>query len=131
LARLDPTEILTLGGIVDALQVEATQPFAARTIVRQQDGQELGEIWLVASAGTEVGDAYLEAARTRWNVDTATEQFAPEVGVRLWLLGGNDDLNLWAADLEAGSIIAVQAPTSVAPGAFTDVLQAWRRGLPG
>jgi hypothetical protein len=92
LAALDPPEILTLGGVVDALRVEETQPFAARTIVRTQDGQELG--------------------------------------VRLWLLGGNEDLNLWATDLEARSIVAFQAPANVAPSAFTDVLQAWRRGLP-
>lgn len=92
LAALDPPEILALGGVVDALRVEETQPFAARTIVRTQDGQELG--------------------------------------VRLWLLGGNEDLNLWATDLEARSIVAFQAPANVAPSAFTDVLQAWRRGLP-
>jgi hypothetical protein len=130
LAALDPPEILTLSGVVDALQVEETQPFAARTIVGAVDGQELGEIWLVASAGTDAGDDYLAAARARWDIDTATEQFAPEVGVRLWLLGSNVDVNLWATDLESGSIIVIQAPTNVAPLTLTNALQAWRRRLP-
>lgn len=126
LNALNPPEILTFGGSVDAEQLETTQPFAARTISRD-DGLAVGQLWLIASGGTDAGDAYLAAARDRWDVDAAIDQYSPEVGVRLWLLGTDSTINLWASDLEADSMVLVQAPTTADPGVLTDALRAWRR----
>jgi hypothetical protein len=126
LSELDPPELLTFDGSVDAEQIESTQPFAARTLSRD-DGLEVGELWLIASSGSDAGDAYLSAARARWNVDTAVEQYAPEVGVRLWLLAADATVNLWAGNLTLDSMVLVQAPIGVEPSILTDVLKAWRR----
>ena len=82
---------------------------------------------MIASSGSDAGDAYLSAARARWNVDTAVEQYAPEVGVRLWLLAADATVNLWAGNLTLDSMVLVQAPIGVEPSILTDVLKAWRR----
>ncbi len=125
-AELDPPEIVTFDGVVDAEQVESTQPFAARTL-RDGDGTEIGQAWLVATGGSEVGDAYLAAARERWSTDAAIEQYAPEVGVRLWLLTADEQLNLWSAPLLDDSLVVVRSAAAVDPEAIADLLRAWRR----
>lgn len=125
LAPLDPPDILTFEGRLDAEQLESTQPFAARTLHRG-DGSVVGELWLIASGGSEVGDAYLAAARARWNLDAAVDQFTPEAGLRLWLLGADATTNLWAGDLDDDSMILLQSPVTVDPTTLTDVLKAWR-----
>lgn len=126
LALLEPPELLTFTGVLDAEQVETTQPFAARTISRD-DGLEVGELWLIASGGSAAGDDYLAAARNRWDVDAAVDQFAPEVGVRLYLLGADDTTHLWASDVEDNSIVLIQAPAAMDPQLLVDALRAWRR----
>lgn len=126
LSPLDPAEILTFDGSVDAEQVETTQPFAARVISRP-DGLAVGELWLIASGGSEAGDLYLAAARERWNLDAAIDQYSRDVGVRLWLLGSDSTTNIWASDLEEDSLLLVQAPITVDPAVLTDALQSWRR----
>ena len=126
--KLDPPELLTFGGSIDAEQVELTQPFAARSLHRTDD-TAVGELWLIASAGTEPGDAYLDAARDRWSLDAAIDQFSPDVGLRLWLLGSDESTNLWASDLEERSMVLVQAPVAVDPVILTDALRAWRRTI--
>lgn len=128
---LDPAELTTFAGAVPVESVETTQPFGARTIVRAEDGLRVGELWLVASAGTEAGDGYLVAARDRWDLDSALDQYSPEVGVRLWRLGGDDSINIWASDLDDRSMVVIQAPVAVDPAVVTDAFQAWRRSLPG
>lgn len=128
LDELDPPELLTYGGSIDAEQVELTQPFAARTLHRADD-TAVGELWLIASAGTEPGDAYLAAARDRWSLDAAVDQFSPDVGLRLWLLATDQSTNLWASDLEDRSMVLVQAPVSVDPVILTDALRSWRRTI--
>jgi hypothetical protein len=125
-AELDPPEIVTFDGPVDAEQVEATQPFAARTLTAA-DGTEIGQSWLVATGGSEVGDAYIAAARERWSIDDAIDQYAPEVGVRLWLLTADDTMNLWSAPLLEDSLVVVRSSTAVDPELITDLLCAWRR----
>ncbi|MEM7142150.1 MAG: hypothetical protein AAF548_14090 [Actinomycetota bacterium] len=128
LTLLEPGEILTLDGSIDTEMLETTQPFAARTIVRE-DGVEVGELWLMASGGSAAGDDYLAAARERWNVDAAIDQFAPAPGVRMWKLGEGDGLTIWAMDLDADAIVIVQAPTLVSPEVLTDTTRAWRRNV--
>ena len=124
-----PPVLLTFDGPVDVATLEASQPFAARTIRSEQDKVIVGELWLIASAGSEAGDAYLAAARSRWDLSAAVDQFSPEVGVRLWRLGGDDMTDVWAADLEDKSMVIVQAPVSVAPSVLTNSLSAWRRSI--
>jgi len=125
----DPPVLLTFDGLVDVATLEASQPFAARTIRSERDGANVGELWLIASAGSEAGDAYLAAARARWDLSAAIDQFSPQVGVRLWRLGGDDRTDVWAADLEDRSMVIIQAPVSVAPSLLTDSLRAWRRSI--
>jgi hypothetical protein len=125
-APLDPPEILTFEGRLDTEQLESTQPFAARTL-HGTDGVAVGELWLIASGGSEVGDAYLAAARARWSLAAAVGQFSPEVGLRLWLLGADSTTNLWASDLDDDSMILVRSPPTIEPRTLTDVLKAWRR----
>jgi hypothetical protein len=126
LAPLDPPELLTLDGTLDAEQIETTQPFAARTLTRNE-GEAVGELWLIASGGSTPGNAYLAAARNRWNSEAALDNHSPEVGVRLWLLGADTTKNLWVGDLKNDSMVVIQAPLSVHPSVLTDVLKAWRR----
>ena len=126
LAPLDPPELTTFGGRLDADRLEATQPFAARTL-RGPDDAALGSLWLIASGGSATGDAYLAAARARWGVDAAVDRFAPEVGLRVWLLGSDATDNLWGGDLFEDSMVLVRAPVAVDPVLLTDLLDAWRR----
>ncbi|MEZ5246855.1 MAG: hypothetical protein R2707_17305 [Acidimicrobiales bacterium] len=130
LAPLDPPEILTFDGVLDADQLEATQPFAARTLQRTAGStpgaSTLGEVWLIASGGSTAGDAYLAAARERWNREAAIDLFSPEVGLRLWLLGSDGTTDLWVSDLDDDAMILVQAPTTADPAALADVLDTWR-----
>ncbi len=128
LAELDPPELLTFDGKVYVEQVETTQPFAARTLHRA-DGAAVGELWLVASGGTDAGDAYLATARDRWSLESAVDQYSPEVGLRLWLLGSDETTNLWDSDLENDSMVLIQAAVSVDPKLLTDALGAWRREI--
>ena len=125
---LDPPEILTFDGTLDVEMLETTQPFAARTIQRD-DGSAVGELWLIASGGSDAGDDYLASARDRWNVENAIDSYAPAAGVRLWKLGSGDGLTLWATDLEADSTLIIQAPSLVSPELLTDTLRAWRRAI--
>jgi hypothetical protein len=129
LDELDPPELLTFGGPLDIALIEASQPFAARTIRAGQDDMRVGEIWLIASAGGPAGDAYLAAARDRWDLSAAIGQFSPEVGMRLWRLGGDSSLDIWAADLEDRSMVIIQAPVTIAPILLTDSIKAWRRAI--
>ncbi len=129
LEKLDPPQLLTFDGVIDIATIETSQPFAARTIRRAQDDLDVGELWLIASSGTEAGDAYLAAARARWDLAAAVDQFSPEVGGRLWRLGGDDSINLWASDVDRSSMVIIQAPVSVAPIVLTDSLKAWRRAI--
>ena len=129
LDRLDPPELLTFVGPLDVETLETSQPIAARTIRRERDGLAVGELWLIASFGTEVGDAYLAAARTRWDSGAAVDQFSTEVGVRLWLLGGDDETNLWASDLDDRSMAIIQAPVGLDPTGLTDAVGAWRKAI--
>jgi hypothetical protein len=130
LAPLDPPVVLTFDGGLDADQLEATQPFAARTLRRDDGstlgGPALGQLWLIASGGSTAGDAYLAAARERWNLDAAVDQFSPEVGLRLWLLGADATTTLWASDLDEDSMVLLQSPASVDPAILADALDAWR-----
>lgn len=129
LAPLDPPEILTFDGVLDLEMLETTQPFAARTIRRADDGVDVGELWVIASGGSEDGDAYLASARARWSVEAAIDQFAGGAGLRIWKLGEGDGLTVWATDLEANSMIIVQAPSLVSPEILTDTLRGWRRSI--
>jgi hypothetical protein len=129
LDMLDPPELLTFIGPIDVETLETSQPFAARTIRRERDGLAVGELWLIASSGTEVGDAYLAAARARWDSGAAIDQFSTEVGVRLWLLGADDETNLWASDLDDRSMAIIQAPAGLDPTALTDAIGAWRKAI--
>jgi hypothetical protein len=129
LVELDPPQLLTFDGVIDVASIETSQPFAARTIRRAQDGSDVGELWLIASSGTDAGNAYLAAARARWDLAAALDQFSPEVGVRLWRLGGDESINLWASDVDRASLVIIQAPVSVAPVVLTDSLKAWRRAI--
>jgi hypothetical protein len=129
LDELDPPELLTFDGPLDVALIEASQPFAARTIRAGQDAMRVGELWLIASAGDTAGDAYLDAARDRWNSSAAIDQFSPEVGMRLWRLGGDSTLDIWAADLEDRSMVIIQTPVTIAPILLTDSIKAWRRAI--
>ncbi|GJM37466.1 MAG: hypothetical protein DHS20C19_08330 [Acidimicrobiales bacterium] len=128
IAPLDPPEILTFDGSLDVEMLETTQPFAARTVTRD-DGLEVGELWLIASSGSDVGDAYLASARERWDIAAAVDSYAPAAGVRLWQLGSGDGLTLWATDLEQDSMLVIQAPSLLSPEIVTDTLRAWRRAI--
>lgn len=128
LAPLEPPRLRTLAGEIDLAPVEASQPFAARSL-RGADGTELGELWLIASGGTEPGDAYLTAARDRWGEARALDRFAADVGVRIWRLAGDETRTLWAGELEAASLVLVQAPAALDPRVLTDALEAWREAV--
>ncbi|MDW3220377.1 MAG: hypothetical protein R8F63_17345 [Acidimicrobiales bacterium] len=128
LAPLDPPEIVTFDGALDVEMLETTQPFAARTVTTGDD-QDVGELWLIASSGSEEGDAYLASARDRWNIEAAVDSYAPAAGVRLWKLGSGDGLTVWATDLEQDSLLVIQAPSLVPPEIITNTLRAWRRAI--
>ena len=128
LTELDPPEIQTFRGIIDAELLEATQPFAARTLSGSDDAA-IGQIWLIASGGSEAGDDYLTAARERWNPDGAIDQFSPDVGVRLWLLAGDATTKVWLSDLEDDSMVLVRVAADVDPQFLTDTLRSWRRAV--
>jgi hypothetical protein len=128
LEPLDPPELLTFDGVIDAEQVETTQPFAARSL-RRPDGAEVGELWIIATGGSPAGDDYLAVARQRWSVEAAVDQFSLDVGLRLWLLGADATMNLWASHLGQDSMVLIQAPLSIDPMLLTDALRSWRRGI--
>lgn len=128
-APLDPAEIQTLDGALDVELLETTQPFAARSLRRADNGTDVGELWLLASGGTEQGDAYLAAARARWNVDAAIGNFAGGAGLRIWTLAEGEDRTIWVTDLETDSLLVIQTPPAVSPELLTDTLRAWRRSL--
>ncbi|MEQ8841594.1 MAG: hypothetical protein RIB98_11480 [Acidimicrobiales bacterium] len=126
LASLDPPQLATFGGAVDIELIETTQPFAVRTLILA-DGTAAGELWLIASSGSPAGDDYLAAARARWDTGTALSQYAPDVGLRLWLLATDDTTNLWVGDVDTRAMIVVRAPLDLTPSALTEVLAPWQR----
>ena len=107
--------------------VEASQPFAARTLLRPADGVPVGELWLIASAGSDDGNEYLAAANARWDINAAIDQFSPDVGIRLWRLAADTEINLWASNLIDDALVVIQAPLEVEPQVLTNALEAWRR----
>lgn len=125
---LDPPELVTLDGTVDLELVETTQPFAARTLVDPAD-HPVATLWLIASSGSDDGDAYLSAARTRWDTAAALEQFAPELGVRLSLLARGDTVDVWATALDVRSLVLLQTPTGSDPAAIATLVRDWRAAI--
>lgn len=128
LGVLDPPELATFDGTVDLELVETTQPFAARTLLDGTD-RPVATVWLIASSGSEDGDAYLSAARTRWDTAAALEQFAPEVGVRLSLLARGDTVDVWATALDVRSLVLLQTPTGSDPAAIATLVRDWRAAI--
>lgn len=126
LSPLEGGTITTFDGELDAATIEESQPFAARSI-QGPTGNVVGELWLIASGGSEAGDAYLAAADARWDRNAAIDQFTPDVGMRLWRLGTDERINLWASNLLDGAVVLIQARLDVAPVVLTDALSAWQR----
>lgn len=127
LEPLDRTEIMTFGGPVDIVETETSQPFAARTV--SSGLGPLGQVWIIASSGTRDGDAYLAAARSRWDPARAIEQYAPEPGLRMWKLGQDDQTQVWVTDLDDAAIVVLQAPVAVDPEALRTIIVAWQANL--
>ena len=128
LEPLDGPEIMTFGGPIDIGETEASQPFAARTVSTGLG--RLGEVWVIASSGSEDGNAYLAAARSRWDPARAIDQYAPEPGLRMWKLGEDDRTQIWVTDLEDMSIVVLQAPVRVEPETLRAIIVEWRADLP-
>lgn len=120
-------ELLTFAGRIDLEVTEATQPFAARTMSSRFG--EIGELWLIASGGSRAGDAYLAAARSRWDVSIAVEQFSPSPGLRLWKLGEDSTNQMWVTELTDDSLAIVQVPLGIEPTALATAIEAWRANL--
>ena len=129
LEPLASNELVTFGGVIDLEVTEATQPFAARRLAGRTDA--IGELWLIASAGSADGEAYLAAARGRWDVAAAVEQYAPSPGLRLWKLGEDASTQMWVTALTEDSLAIVQVPVGVEPTALATAVESWRDNLDG
>ncbi len=94
----EPALLASASGI-DFATAEADQPFGARGV--GFTGEQLADLWLFAAPAGDQGpsSAYLEAATAQWPVETATEQFSPRVGLRIYLVADDGEIAVWVAHL--------------------------------
>ncbi|MEZ5166116.1 MAG: hypothetical protein R2695_06365 [Acidimicrobiales bacterium] len=123
-------EITTPTGTTDRELAEQTQPFAARRLA-DDAGTGIGDVWVLASGGSDAGDRYLAEARRRWSPTKAIETHSPSVGLRLSLIYENEAHRIWVVDLDGDSILVFDMPATTDVTTLADVTAAWRAAIDG
>jgi len=115
-----PTLLATASG-VDFATAEADQPFGARGV--SLDGIPVADLWLFAAPRGDEGpsSAYVAAATAQWPVEAATQQYSPQVGVRIHLVADDGLIAVWVSHLP-NRLLVVWVESDASPATLAAIV---------